>query len=154
MAFVIAIEDPATPDIVALLETHLTLMRSTTPPESVHALDVEALRGPEVTFWTVREGGAVAGCGAVKALDDRHGEVKSMHVREALRGQGIAGMLVETVLADARLRGFTRLSLETGSTHHFAAARGLYARYGFVECGPFGDYGHDPHSTFMTLDVG
>ncbi len=154
MAFVIAIEDPAAPDIVALLERHLTLMRSTTPPESVHALDVGALRGPDVTFWTVREDGAVVGCGAVKALDDRHGEVKSMHVREALRGQGIAGMLVETVLADARRRGFARLSLETGSTHHFAAARRLYARFGFVECGPFGAYRDDPHSTFMTLAIG
>lgn len=153
MAFTIAIEDPALPDVVALLETHLTLMRSTTPPESVHALDVEALRGPEVTFWTVRDGGAVVGCGAVKALDDCHGEIKSMHVREALRGKGIAGMLVETVLADARQRGFTRLSLETGSTHHFAAARALYARYGFTECGPFGDYRLDPHSTFMTLEI-
>ena len=153
MALSVAIEDPATPDVLALLGTHLTLMRATTPPESVHALDVEALRVPSVTFWTVREGDALVGCGAMKALDAAHGEIKSMHVREAHRGRGIAALLVETVLDAAAARNFTRLSLETGSTRHFAPARLLYARFGFVECGPFGGYIEDPHSTFMTKDL-
>ena len=146
----IRVEDPATPEIVELLETHLSLMRSITPPESVHALDVEALRRPDVTFWAVREGAALVGCGAMKVLDAGHGEIKSMHVREAMRGRGIADLMVETVVDAARRRGIARLSLETGSTGHFAAARRLYARHGFTECGPFGDYVPDPHSTFMT----
>jgi len=150
MPVAVTIEDPAAPEIVDLLETHQTLMRSTTPPESVHALDIEALRAPDITFWTVRDDGAVIGCGAMKALGGGHGEIKSMHVRTAHRGLGIADLLVKAVLAEAGRRGYTRLSLETGSTDHFAAARRLYARYGFAECGPFGDYTHDPHSTFMT----
>ena len=158
MALAIAVEDPATADITDLLGAHLILMRAITPPGSVHALDVEALRGPDVTFWTARGGGVPVGCGAMKVLGLTRpglvqGEIKSMHVREGHRGRGIAGLLVETVLESARQRGIARLSLETGSTRHFAAARRLYARFGFVECGPFGEYADDPHSAFMTRDL-
>lgn len=150
MPLVITISDPAVPETVALLEAHLELMRSTSPPESVHALDIEDLRTSDITFWTVHDDGALVGCGALKVLDDRHGEVKSMHVRHNMRGRGIAAALVEKIIQTAIDRGFTRLSLETGSTDHFIAARRLYARYGFLECGPFADYVEDWHSTFMT----
>jgi len=150
---VAAVENPATPDIVDLLEAHLSLMRAISPPGSVHALDLDGLCMTDVTFWSVRDGGMLVGCGAMKALDDGHGEIKSMHVREAARGRGIAALLVGTILEEARRRGMTRLSLETGSTDHFLPARRLYARFGFAACGPFADYAPDPHSAFMTRAV-
>lgn len=153
MVLTIRKEDPAAPDIVALLETHLDLMRSTSPPESVHALDIEALRQPDITFWTARSDGALLGCGAIKALNAAHGEIKSMHVLQTARMQGIGVALVESVLAEARERGYSRLSLETGSTDHFKAARQLYTRFGFTECGPFECYVEDWHSTFMTREL-
>lgn len=153
MTLTIQKEDPATPDIVALLETHLDLMRSISPPESVHALDIKALRQPAITFWTARIDSALCGCAAVKELNPAHGEIKSMHVLQAARGRGVGRSLVETVLAEARIRGYARLSLETGSTDHFKAARQLYARYGFEECGPFEEYVEDWHSAFMALSL-
>jgi len=153
MSLDVAIEDPVQENIVALLETHLDLMRSISPPESVHALDVERLREANVTFWTIRQNGELAGCGALKEIAPDHGEIKSMHVREAARGQGVARKLVETILETAQSKRYQRLSLETGSTQHFQPARNLYAAFGFQECGPFADYRSDPHSIFMTLEL-
>lgn len=146
-------DDLRGPEIAALLEAHLDLMRSISPPESVHALDLEALRLPDITFWTVWDGQSLLGCGALKELDPSHGEVKSMHTAAAARGKGVARRLVEHILAEARARGYRRLSLETGSTEDFAPARGLYARFGFTTCEPFADYGLDPFSAFMTLEL-
>lgn len=146
-------EDPATPDIVSLLEKHLDLMRSISPPDSVHALDVEKLRQKDITFWTVRTPTALVGCGAMKELDKSHGEIKSMHVAQAVRGKGIAKQLVKVVLEEAKARNYMRLSLETGSTEHFQPARSLYALFGFKECDPFADYVADWHSVFMTKEL-
>jgi len=146
-------DDLRGPEIAALLEAHLDLMRSISPPESVHALDLAALRAPEVTFWTVWDGSTLLGCGALKELDPAHGEVKSMHTAAAARGKGVARRMVEHILAEARARGYRRLSLETGSTEDFAPARGLYAGFGFTFCGPFADYALDPFSAFMTLEL-
>ncbi|MEO1291319.1 MAG: GNAT family N-acetyltransferase [Pseudomonadota bacterium] len=147
--------DPVTgPEIIALLEEHLAHMRAITPPESVHALDLDGLRAPELTMWTAWRDGALLGCGALKALDPSHGEIKSMRTATGLRRQGIAAGILETILSTAEQRGYRRLSLETGATDHFAPARMLYARYGFVPCGPFGDYQPDPHSAFMTKVMG
>ncbi len=148
----IAIDDPARPDVRALLEEHLRHMHTLSPPESVHALDVSALKRPDITFWTVRdEAGALLGCGALKELDPRHGEVKSMRTPAVLRRRGAGRAVLEHILAVARERGYTRLSLETGSMEAFAPARRLYAGYGFTFCEPFGDYVPDPNSVFMTL---
>lgn len=149
----IEIDDLLRPEVVALLEAHLDLMRAVSPPESVHALDLEALRAPEVTFWTVREDATLLGCGALKELDPGHGEIKSMHTAEAARGRGVARRLLEHILAAARQRDYRRLSLETGSTEDFAAARALYSGFGFIYCGPFADYVLDPFSVFMTLEL-
>jgi len=146
-------DDLSGPEIRGLLEAHLDLMRSNSPPESVHALDLEGLRKPEVTFWTLWDGTALLGCGALKELDPAHGEIKSMHTAAAARGRGVGRRLVEHILAEARARGYRRLSLETGATEDFAAARGLYSRFGFAPCGPFADYVLDPFSAFMTLDL-
>ena len=147
----IRVDDLSGPEIAALLEAHLKLMRETSPPESVHALDLEALRMPDVTFWTVWDGPALLGCGALKALDAAHGEIKSMHTAKAARGRGVARRMLEHILGEARRRGYRRLSLETGSMAAFAPARALYAGFGFHDCSPFGDYFLDPNSVFMTL---
>lgn len=140
-------------EVHALLQTHLDTMALHSPAESRHALDLSGLTVAEVTFWSVWEGDALVGCGALKELSPEHGEIKSMHTAAAHRGKGVAGKIVEHVIATARARGYTRLSLETGSPDGFAAARGLYERYGFTYCGPFGDYKEDPYSVFMTLEL-
>ncbi len=121
-----------------------------TPPESTHAVDLAGLRQPDVTFWSVMDGDTVAGCGALKELGHDHAEIKSMRVATAYARRGVASMLLKHMIAEARRRGYRRLSLETGSAQFFAPARGLYAKHGFEICEPFGDYGPDPHSAFMS----
>lgn len=149
----IAVEDPAGPEVAAFLGEHLADMYATSPPESVHALDVEALRGPTVTFWTARSQGGLLGCGALKEIGPDHGEIKSMRTAAAVRGQGVGAALLEHVVATARVRGYTRLSLETGTQEYFAPARRLYLRGGFAECGPFGNYTLDPSSAYFTREL-
>ncbi len=141
------------PRVVALLQLHVTRARAETAPGSAHALDLGALRAPEVSFWSAWEGDEPVGVGALKRLSAEHGEIKSMHTAEAARGRGVASALVRYIMAEARSRGMRRLSLETGSWAYFLPARGLYARHGFVECGPFGDYRADPNSVFMTVTL-
>ncbi len=146
-------DDLSGPEIRALLEEHLRHMHSISPPESVHALDLDGLRRPEVTFWTAWEGGELVGCGALKELDARHGEIKSMRTAAAHLRKGVAARLLEHILAEAARRGYARLSLETGSQPAFEPARQLYARFGFEYCGPFADYREDPNSVFMTREL-
>ena len=147
------LDDLTGPEIAAFLEEHLQDMRSVSPPESVHALDLDGLRRPEISFWTLWDGDRLVGCGALKQLDPTHGELKSMRVSRGDRDRGIGATLVEHLLTEARRRGYTRLSLETGSMEFFVPARRLYARFGFTECGPFADYREDPNSKFMTLEL-
>jgi putative acetyltransferase len=142
------------PRVVALLQLHLTRARAETAPGSAHALDLTALRAPEVSFWSVWEGDQLLAVGALERLSAEHGEVKSMHTAEAARGRGVGSALVRHIVAEARTQGMRRLSLETGSWPYFLPARALYARHGFVECGPFGDYREDPNSVFMTIELG
>jgi putative acetyltransferase len=149
---VVAVEDPAAPDVLALLQEHLDDMYATSPPESVHALDVERLRVPGITFVTARDAdGALLGCGALKQHDADLGELKSMRTAAAARGRGVAATVLTFLLDDARRRGLSRVSLETGAEDYFAAARRLYARHGFVGCPPFADYTDDPNSVYLTL---
>ena len=140
-------------DVAALLQEHLDDMHRHSPPESVHALELDTLRRPEITFWVVRDGDALLGCGALKQLDPRHGEIKSMRTANVHRGRGVGALMLEHIVAEARRRGYARLSLETGTPAAFDPARRLYARYGFVESGPFAGYAPDPYSTFMTLEL-
>ena len=142
------------PRVVALLEHHVARAAAETAPGSAHALDLAALRAPEITFWSVWDDEwrrTLLGVGALKRLDPMHGELKSMHTAEPVRGRGVGSALVRHIIAFAHTQGFARLSLETGSWPYFAPARALYARHGFVECGPFGDYNPDRNSVFMTL---
>ena len=142
------------PRVVALLEAHVTRARAETARGSAHALDLSGLRAPDITFWSAWEGDAVVAVGALKALDAAHGEVKSMHTAEPARGRGVGSAMLRHIVEAARGRGMSRLSLETGSWPYFAPARAMYARAGFVECGPFGDYREDPNSVFMTRELG
>jgi putative acetyltransferase len=147
----IAIDDPRAPDVRQLLGTHLVFARGQTPPEDAHALDVDGLSGPAVTFFSFRRDGVLLGVGALQRLDSEHAEVKSMHTVEAARRQGIARRMIEHLIAVAREAGYKRLSLETGSMAAFAPARALYASVGFELCEPFGTYRASPNSTYMTL---
>ena len=144
-------DDPRRDDVTALLLEHLDDMRATSPPESTHALDVEALAVPGITFVTARDGDVLLGCGALKELSADHGEVKSMRTTAAARGRGVATDILGRLLAEARARGLGRVSLETGTQDYFAAAHRLYLRHGFVDCEPFGDYALDPNSRYMTI---
>lgn len=143
-------DDLTRPQVHALLAEHLTQMHSQSPACSVHALDITRLRAPGITVWTAWEGDELLGCGALKALTPRHGEIKSMRTAPRHRGKGIGRAILDHLLAVARERGYDRLSLETGATDHFLPALRLYASAGFERCGPFGTYGEDPHSVFMT----
>lgn len=140
--------------IIALLERHLELMRSQTPPEHVHALDLAGLRSPDVTLWAAWRNAAALGCVALKALDGAHGEIKSMHVLAASRGAGTGSLLLRHVVDEASRRGYERLSLETGVQPGFEAARAFYRRHGFIDAGPFGDYVENDWSVFMTRQIG
>ena len=149
----IELDDPGRDDVRALLERHLAFAHEHSPPEDVHALDLDGLRAPEVSFYSVRVDGALVGVGALKELDATHGELKSMHTAMEVRGRGVGRAMVDHLLAEARRRGYRRVSLETGSNEPFVPARSLYQRVGFVECEPFADYELSDFSTFMTLDL-
>ncbi|TAK40571.1 MAG: GNAT family N-acetyltransferase [Betaproteobacteria bacterium] len=146
----IRLDDLSGPAIRALLEEHLRSMHSLSPPESVHALDLDGLRQPEITFWTVWSGNELLGCGALKELDPRHGEIKSMRTAQAHLRKGVARAMLEHIMREAKRRSYARLSLETGSMEAFEPAQRLYASFGFTHCPPFGDYTEDPNSVFMT----
>ena len=141
------------PGVLALLGEHLRGMADHSPPESIHALDVDGLKAPDISFWTMRDGDEVVGCIALKQLDDRHGEIKSMRTSSVHLRRGVAAALLEHLMAEARRRSYARLSLETGSGPGFDAAHALYRKYGFEYCGPFADYRDDPFSRFMTLEL-
>lgn len=149
----IQVDDPARTDVYALLEEHLRNMHELSPPESVHALDISGLKGADITFWTVRDGDQLLGCGALKQLTPTHGEIKSMRTPAALRRRGAGRAMLLHILFEAKRRGYSRLSLETGTAAEFEVAHQLYKSVGFVPCGPFGDYQPDTHSVFMTLEL-
>ncbi|GAA2149860.1 GNAT family N-acetyltransferase [Actinomadura napierensis] len=150
----IVVDDLSGPEIAAFLDEHVREMRSITPLESKHALDLDGLRAPDVTFWSVVDGGVVVGCGAIKRLDASHAELKSMRTSTARKRSGIASRLLGHILAEAERMGFGWISLETGSDDFFLPARRLYERFGFEYCEPFADYRPDPNSVFMTRALG
>lgn len=149
----IEIDDPRAADVRALLERHLSHARANSPPEAVHALDVDSLVDPAIVFFSFRRDGELLGVGALKILSDNHAELKSMHTAAAARGRGIGGALVDHLVGVARARGIARVSIETGCQPAFAPARSLYASAGFEPCEAFGDYEPSPNSVFMTRPV-
>ena len=146
-------DDLTHPAVLALLDEHLADMHAYSPPESVHALDHDELRAPDVAFWTAWEGEELLGCGALKELDAKHGEIKSMRTSRNQLRKGVAAAMLEHIVSVARERGYERLSLETGSGGPFDAALRFYEKHGFDYCEPFGDYVVDPFSRFMTLSL-
>jgi putative acetyltransferase len=146
-------DDLTGPEIHQLLQQHLQGMALHSPPESIHALDIGALRQPGITFWTAWDNGELLGCGALKELDTQHAEIKSMRTAPAHLRKGVAGALLAHIIEEAKQRGYQRLSLETGSADAFEPARRLYAGFGFEFCEPFADYVPDPYSVFMTRAI-
>ena len=147
----IEVDDLSRTEVHALLEEHLADMYATSPPESVHALDLTKLMDPTITMWTLWDGDILLGCVALKEHSPLEGEVKSMRTASAARGQGVATRLLDHLLDEARRRGYERVSLETGPQDFFAPALRLYLRHGFVHCGPFAGYSLDEHSVYLTL---
>jgi putative acetyltransferase len=145
--------DLSSPEVISLLHEHLRSVALHSPPESVHALDLDALRSTDITFWSAWQDSDLMGCGALKELDSRHGEIKSMRTASLHLRKGVAARLLHHILEEARRRSYERLSLETGSMDAFAPARSLYASFGFKPCGPFANYVEDPYSAFMTRAV-
>lgn len=138
------------PEVIALLREHLQGMAELSPPDSIHALGLDALKHPQISFWSAWDDEELLGCGALKQLDAAHGEIKSMRTADAHRRRGVAAAMLEHILAEAARREYWRLSLETGSMEGFGPARRLYMRYGFDYCGPFADYRDDPNSVYMS----
>lgn len=149
----IRVGDLTHPAVLALVATHLAAMAEVSPPESRHALDLSGLRGPGLTCWTLWEQEQLLGCGALKALDPTHGELKSMRTAPGQERRGVASTLLLHLIDEAKRRGYRRLSLETGAMAYFEPARRLYRKFGFVDCGPFGSYRLDPNSVFMTIPL-
>ena len=143
-------DDLTGPEVAALLQFHLDEMHQWSPPESVHAMPITRLQAPDVTFYSAWQGEALAACGALKEIDPMHGELKSMRAHPDYRGRGAGKVILEHLLAEARSRGYARVSLETGRPQEFLPARGLYESHGFAECPPFGDYVADDFSICMT----
>jgi len=149
----IRVDDLSGTEISRLVQEHLSHVALHSPPESVHALGLEALRKPEITLWSVWQESELVGCGALKELDAHHGEIKSMRTASPHLRKGVATRLMCHILEEAKLRSYRRLSLETGSVDAFAPARSLYTRFGFHQCAPFADYVEDPYSVFMTREL-
>lgn len=149
----IVLDDLTGPQVIALLEAHLAEMIASSPACSMHALDLDGLRKPEITLWSIWDGDDLAGCGALKEIDATHGEIKSMRTATAFRGRGIAGLLLRHIIDEASTRGYERLSLETGAGDFYLPAVRLYERHGFEHCGPFADYVEDGDSVFMTKSL-
>ncbi len=145
--------DLTDPRVVDLLRHHLANSLAHSGPGSSHALDLEGLQSPDITFWTAWDGETLVATGALKQLSEDHGEVKSMHTAQAVRRKGIGSAMLGHIICVARSRGLSRLSLETGAWDYFRPAVALYRRHGFIACPPFADYVPDPNSIFMSLDL-
>jgi putative acetyltransferase len=140
-------------DVQMLLQQHLDSMAEVSPPDSMHALGSDGLQQADVTFWTLRDSGELLGCGGLKEIDPRHGEVKSMRTVERHLGKGVASRILAHIIQEARARDYSRLSLETGSMESFSPAHALYLKFRFLDCEPFGEYVPDPYSRFFTLKL-
>lgn len=143
-------DHPASEPAAGLLREHLRDVADHSPPQSIHALSIEALQSPEVSFWTAWENDRLLGCGALRELDPTHGEIKSMRTATRHLRKGVGSAILRFIIAEAGRRGYARLSLETGSMRAFEPARAFYSRSGFRPCEPFGGYTLDPNSVFMT----
>ena len=152
-ALKIEIDDLSNPEVINFLNEHLQHMIQVTPPGYVHALDIEALRNPEITFWTVWEAELLLCCGALKKLNPEHAELKSMRTTPTHLGKGIASFLLDHILSKAKELNYQKIYLETGSYEVFQPARKLYEKFGFTYCEPFADYKESVNSVYMSVDL-
>ncbi len=152
-AIEIKTDDLSGGEVIKLLEEHLADMYATSPAESVHALDLDGLKSPEITFFSAWKDSQLLGCVAIKELNEQHAELKSMRTSQFARKSGVASQLLQHVIDTAAVRQYQTISLETGSEDYFKAARNLYEKFGFDYCDPFADYVLDPHSQFMTIEL-
>ncbi|TCV24411.1 GNAT family N-acetyltransferase [Vibrio crassostreae] len=152
-SIIIKLDDLSGGEVIGLLEEHLADMYATSPPESVHALGLDGLKSPEITFFSAWKDSQLLGCVAIKELDTQHAELKSMRTSQFARKSGVASQLLQHVLDTAAIRKYQTISLETGSEDYFKAARNLYEKFGFGYCEPFADYILDPHSQFMSIEL-
>ncbi|WP_210444886.1 GNAT family N-acetyltransferase [Vibrio crassostreae] len=152
-SIIIKLDDLSGGEVIGLLEEHLADMYATSPTESVHALDLDGLKSPEITFFSAWKDSQLLGCVAIKELDTQHAELKSMRTSQFARKSGVASQLLQHVLDTAAIRKYQTISLETGSEDYFKAARNLYEKFGFGYCEPFADYILDPHSQFMSIEL-
>ncbi|CAK2989456.1 GNAT family N-acetyltransferase [Vibrio sp. 10N.286.55.E10] len=152
-SIIIKLDDLSGGEVIGLLEEHLADMYATSPPESVHALDLDGLKSPEITFFSAWKDSQLLGCVAIKELNTQHAELKSMRTSQFARKSGVASQLLQHVLDTAAIRKYQTISLETGSEDYFKAARNLYEKFGFGYCEPFADYILDPHSQFMSIEL-
>jgi putative acetyltransferase len=151
--FQIKVDNLEGPEIAAFLTEHLRSLAEVTPVESRHALNLDELRRPQITFWSIWSGSTIVGCGAMKELAPENGEIKSMRTAKTHLRQGIASLLLEHIVSEAKRRGYRRLSLETGAMPSFKPAHTLYRKFGFLPCPPFADYRPDPNSLFLTREL-
>lgn len=150
----IRVDDLNGDQVKALIAEHLMGMAADSPPESIHALNLDGLKKPEITFWCAWDGEELLGCGAIKELNAEHVELKSMRTAAVHLRKGVARRILAHIIEEATSRGYQRISLETGSMDSFIPARKLYEDFGFAYCEPFADYILDPNSTFMTKVIG
>lgn len=149
----IKLDDLSGEKIQALILLHLNNMASISPPESCHALALDSLRSPNIKVWSAWDGDDLMGCGALMELEPGHGEIKTMRTAATHLNKGVGAAILTHIINEAKQRGMRRLSLETGSQVEFIPARKMYEKFGFEECGPFGDYVLDPLSVFMTKEL-
>lgn len=153
MSILVRTDDLSSPQVQALIAEHVAGMHGNTPAGQVHALALDGLRAPDVTFWSAWLDGQLCGCGAMKALGDKAGEIKSMRTRSAFFRLGVGQAVLDEIVRTARARAYTHLYLETGTGEQFAAAHALYLRNGFAWCGPFGDYESTAFNVFMVMPL-
>ncbi|MCB0991999.1 MAG: GNAT family N-acetyltransferase [Acidimicrobiales bacterium] len=151
--FDIRIDDLSGEPIRDLLRCHAEGMLEASPPGACHFFDIDRLKDPSVTVWSVWDGNELAGCGALHEIEATHGELKSMRTHDLHLGKGVGRAVLAHIVAEARRRGYRRLSLETGRGEPFAAAIHLYDSFGFSDCGPFGDYTESDFSLYLTLEL-
>lgn len=149
----IKLDDLTGTEVAELVGEHLQNMALHSPAESIHAINLEGLQKPEITFWSAWDQGELVGCGALKELDGQHGEIKSMRTSSSHLRKGVAKRLLQHIIEESKRRGYQRLSLETGSMDAFDPAKRLYASFGFHYCKPFSDYVEDSNSVFMTMEL-
>ena len=147
----IVLDDLTSIEIMEFLKEHLFEVSLYLPPESIHVIDIGSLQKPNITFWSIWDKSRIVGCGALKELNPKHAEIKSMRIALTHRKKGVASRLLKYIIDEARKRNYSQLSVETGSMDAFLPARRLYMKHGFQYCEPFGEYIEDPNSVFMTI---